>query len=43
MVSYPLGHLKGLTNLQKLYLPTKVIDAGIAERQAVLPNSEIRK
>ena len=41
MVSYPPGHLKGLTNLQKLYLPTKVTDAGIAELKKALPKCSI--
>jgi len=38
-------HLKGLTNLQSLYLDgtNKVTDAGVADLRKALPNCEIFK
>ena len=37
-------HLKGMTNLQSLYLQgTTITDAGIAELQKTLPNCRIIK
>tara|TARA_B100001123_G_scaffold440382_1_gene579300 strand:+ start:1072 stop:1380 length:309 start_codon:yes stop_codon:yes gene_type:complete len=38
-----LVHLKGLENLQRLDVPRKITDAGIAELKQALPNCKLEK
>ena len=43
MTDAGLVHLKGLENLQRLDVPRKITDAGIAELKQALPNCKLEK